>query len=184
MLAIAARALPGRAAQADLRSLPLTTASLDAIWCCAALLHVPQDQTVTVLAEMHRVLPCGGHLALVTAVTHRARLETVPYAPDRQRSFFYRDPDPLREQLPAAALQILDLTREAESRRTRIYSVLARAALLLATAGRDAPGSGRPAGEGRRDAGVAGSESALRVGNGHRPGGRVWVPAAWCPVKW
>jgi SAM-dependent methyltransferase len=126
MLAIAAQALPGRVAQADLRSLPLTTGSLDGIWCCAALLHVPQDQTVTVLDEMRRVLRRGGHLALVTAVGHGARQETVPYAPGRQRWFFYRDPDRLREQLPAAGLQILDLTREAGSRDW--FKVLARAA--------------------------------------------------------
>ncbi len=126
MLAIAAGALPGRVAQADLRSLPLATGSLDGIWCCAALLHVPQDQTVTVLGEMRRVLRRGGHLALVTAVGHRAWLETVPYAPDRQRWFFYRDPARLRGQLPAAGLQILDLTREAGSRDW--CKVLARAA--------------------------------------------------------
>jgi SAM-dependent methyltransferase len=126
MLAIAAGALPGRVAQADLRSLPLATGSLDGIWCCAALLHVPQDQTVTVLEEMRRVLRRGGHLALVTAVGHGARLETVPYAPDRQRWFFYRDLARLREQLPAAGLQILDLSREAGSRDW--FKVLARAA--------------------------------------------------------
>jgi SAM-dependent methyltransferase len=126
MLAMAVRPLPGRVAQADLRCLPLADGSLDGIWCCAALLHVPQDQTVTVLGEMRRVLRRGGHLALVTAVGHGARLETVPYAPDRQRWFFYRDPARLREQLPAAGLQILDLTREAGSRDW--LRVLARAA--------------------------------------------------------
>ena len=125
MLAIAAGALPGRVARADLTSLPLTTGSLDGIWCCAALLHVPLDQTVTVLGEMRRVLRRGGHLALVTAVGHGARLETVPYAPDRQRWFFYPDPVLLREQLPAAGLQILDLTSEAGSRDW--FKVLARA---------------------------------------------------------
>ncbi len=126
MLAIAAGALPGRVAQADLRSLPLATGSLDGIWCCAALLHVPQDQTVMVLGEMRRVLRRGGHLALVTALGDGARLETVPYAPDRQRWFFYRDPARLPEQLPAAGLQVLDMTREAGSRDW--VKVLARAA--------------------------------------------------------
>jgi hypothetical protein len=50
----------------------------------------------------------------------------VPYHPDRQRWFFYRDPARLREQLPAAGLQIQDLTREAGSRDW--FKVLARAA--------------------------------------------------------
>jgi SAM-dependent methyltransferase len=126
MLAIAARALPGRVGQGDLRWLPVASGSLDGIWCCAALLHVPQDQTVTVLGEMRRVLRPGGHLALVTALGHGARLETVPYAPDRQRWFFYRDPARLAEQLPAAGLQVLGMTREAGSRDW--LKVLARAA--------------------------------------------------------
>ena len=127
MLAIAAGALPGRVAQADLRSLPLATGSLDGIWCCAALLHVPQDQTVMVLGEMRRVLRRGGHLALVTAArATEPGWRPCPYAPDRQRWFFYRDPARLRGQLPAAGLQILDLTREAGSRDW--VKVLARAA--------------------------------------------------------
>jgi SAM-dependent methyltransferase len=126
MLAIAARALPGRVGRGDLRCLPVASGSLDGIWCCAALLHVPQDQTVTALAEMRRVLRCGGHLALVTALGSGARLETVPYAPGRQRWFFYRDPARLCEQLPAAGLHILDTTREAGSRDW--FKVLARAA--------------------------------------------------------
>jgi Methyltransferase domain len=40
--------------QADLRSLPVARERLDGIWCCAALLHVPQDETMTVLREMRR----------------------------------------------------------------------------------------------------------------------------------
>lgn len=126
MLAIAARALPGRVSQGDLRCLPVASGSLDGIWCCAALLHVPQEETVTVLGEMRRVLRRGGHLAVVTALGHGARLETVPYAPDRQRWFFYRDAAQLSEQLPAAGLHILEVTREAGSRDW--LKVLARAA--------------------------------------------------------
>ena len=126
MLAIAAGPLAGQVARGDLRCLPLASASLDGIWCCASLLHVPQDQTAMVLGEMRRVLRRGGHLALVTALGDGARLETVPYAPDRQRWFFYRDPARLPEQLPAAGLQVLDMTRAAGSRDW--VKVLARAA--------------------------------------------------------
>jgi SAM-dependent methyltransferase len=45
MLAIAARRLDGRVTQADLRRLPLVSGRLDGIWCVAALLHVPEDDT-------------------------------------------------------------------------------------------------------------------------------------------
>jgi SAM-dependent methyltransferase len=81
MLAYAARALPGRVLQADLRRLPLAGQSTDGIWCCAALLHVPHDQTMAALGEMRRILRPGGWLALVTAAGRGARLEPVPYAP-------------------------------------------------------------------------------------------------------
>jgi ubiquinone/menaquinone biosynthesis C-methylase UbiE len=116
MLAIAARALPGRAVQADLRCLPLAAQSLDGIWCCAALLHVPHDETVAVLGEMRRVLRRDGHLALVTALGPGARLEPVPYARGTQRWFFYREAAPLHDQLRAARLQVLSMTEEPTSR--------------------------------------------------------------------
>lgn len=116
MLSLAARALSGRVVQADLRCLPMAANSLDGIWCCAALLHVPQDETMTVLQDMRRVLRPGGHLALVTALGQGARLEAVPYSPDRQRWFFYRDAGQLNEQLAAAGLRVLDMTREPGSR--------------------------------------------------------------------
>ena len=86
---------------------------------------VPHDETMTVLGEMRRILRRGGHLALVTALGHGARLETVPYAPGRQRWFFYRDATQLNEQLPAAGLQVLDTAREPGSRDW--LTVLARA---------------------------------------------------------
>ncbi len=126
MLAIAARALPGRVAQADLRYLPLAAASLDGIWCCAALLHIPHGGTMTALREIRRVLRPGGHCALVTALGDGARLEAVPYAPDRQRWFFYRDPGQLARQLRTARLPVLEAAREPGSRDW--FIVLARAA--------------------------------------------------------
>lgn len=116
MLAHAARALPGRVAQADLRSLPVASRSLDGIWCCAALLHVPQDETMTVLHEMHRVLRQDGHVALITALGQGSRLEPVPYAPHTKRWFFYRDPAELDGQLRRADFQVLASTQELASR--------------------------------------------------------------------
>ncbi len=125
MLDHAARALPGRVVQADLRRLPLARESLDGIWCCAALLHVPQDETMAVLSEMRRVLRPDGHLALVTALGQGTRLEPVPYAPATRRWFFYRDAAELTEQLCAARLYVLAMTEESTSRHW--LKVLARA---------------------------------------------------------
>jgi SAM-dependent methyltransferase len=116
MLAIAAGPLAGQVARGDLRGLPLASASLDGIWCCASLLHVPRDQTPTVLAELGRVLRPGGHLALITALGEGARLEPVPFAPDLQRWYFYRQADELTAQLATAGLDVLSASEESGSR--------------------------------------------------------------------
>jgi len=116
MLAHAARVLPGRVIRADLRRLPVASQSLDGIWCCAALLHVPHDQTMAALREMRRILRPGGCLALVTAVGEGARLEPVPYAPSTQRWYFYRTAAELTEQVRGARLGVLAMTEEITSR--------------------------------------------------------------------
>ena len=116
MLAYAARMLPGHVVQADLRRLALAGQSIDGIWCCAALLHVPLDRTRAALDEMRRILRPGGWLALVTAAGQGARLEPVPYAPQTRRWFFYREPGQLHEQLQDAGLQVTAMTEEPTSR--------------------------------------------------------------------
>lgn len=116
MLAIAAGPLAGHVARGDLRDLPLASASLDGIWCCASLLHVPQDQTPTVLAELRRVLRPGGHLALITALGEGTGLEPVPFAPDVQRWYFYRQADELTAQLATAGLDVLSASEETSAR--------------------------------------------------------------------
>ena len=116
MLAHAARALPGRVVQADLRRLPLASGSIDGIWCCASLLHVPHEQTVAALLGMRRILRDGGCLALITAAGRETRLEPVPYAPDTRRWFFDRAAADLDGQLREAGLQVMTLTEEITSR--------------------------------------------------------------------
>lgn len=125
MLAYAARALPRAVVQADLRHLPVAGESVDGIWCCASLLHVPHDQTMAALDQMRRILRRHGHLALVTALGRGAALEPVPYAPGTQRWFFYRDAGQLTEQLGRARLRVLAMTEEPASRHW--LKVLARA---------------------------------------------------------
>ena len=95
MLAIAAGSLGGSVAQADLRALPIGSGSLDGIWCCAALLHVPEGDTPRVLQGLRRALKPDGSLALVTALGDGHRLELVPYAPGERRWFAYRRADRL-----------------------------------------------------------------------------------------
>jgi SAM-dependent methyltransferase len=102
MVTIAAEALGGRVAQADLRALPIDRGRLDGIWCSAALLHVPEDGTAQVLQGFRRALKPSGSLALVTASGDGQRLEDVPYAPDERRWFVYRRADRLSRQLREA----------------------------------------------------------------------------------
>ena len=124
MLAQAHQRLPGRLVQADLRALPLADGTLDGIWCSAALLHVPDDDTPTVLGEIGRVLRPGGWLALVTALGEGSRLEAVEYAPGQRRWFVYRSADRLRRQLLDAGLAS-EIETEVPSRRQWL-TVLAR----------------------------------------------------------
>jgi len=116
MAAIAVQSLGGRVARGDLRFLPLATGCLDGIWCCASLLHVPQEQTPTVLAEMRRVLRPGGHLALITALGDGTSLEPVPYAPDAERWYFYRRAEEMSGQLEAVGLAVLNSSEEVTNR--------------------------------------------------------------------
>ena len=96
--AFAARGLRA-VAQADLRMMPFAPGSLDGIWCCAALLHVPEEHTSVVIRECRRTLHAGGRLALVTAVGTGSRFEPVEYEPRERRWFVYRDPEEVRRCL-------------------------------------------------------------------------------------
>lgn len=116
MLTVAARCLGGRVAQADLRALPIRGASLDGIWCSAALLHVPDDDTTRVLKEFRRTLRPSGSIALITALGHGPQFEAVPYAPDEQRWFVYRDADQLRQQVSEAGFSTRATERVAGNR--------------------------------------------------------------------
>ncbi|MEU4570555.1 class I SAM-dependent methyltransferase [Micromonospora sp. NPDC023956] len=50
--------------QADMRRLPLQSGSVDAIWCQAALLHIPRREVPAVLHQFARALRRGGQLYL------------------------------------------------------------------------------------------------------------------------
>jgi SAM-dependent methyltransferase len=106
MLAVAAERLPGRLVQGDLRALPLASGQLDAIWSVASLLHVPQRDTSKVLLEFRRTLAITGTLALITALGEGDVFEAVPYAPDEQRWFVYRNRHRLVQQVRDAGFSV------------------------------------------------------------------------------
>ena len=107
----------GRVAVGDLRALPLRDDSVDAVWSAAALLHVPDADTVRVLAGVRRALRRGGFLGLVTALGEGTREEPVPYAPGESRWFVYRDADVLRSAIEAVGLHVLSSGEVAGNRR-------------------------------------------------------------------
>ena len=64
-VAIANRIGNGPVILADMRRLPLPSASVDAVWCAGALVHLPRREAPTVLAEFRRVTRDGGLLCLI-----------------------------------------------------------------------------------------------------------------------
>ena len=91
MLRIAAEWLDGHLVQGDLRALPLAAGCLDGIWNVAAMLHIPERETLTVLHEFRRVMKTSGSLGLVTALGDGSAHEAVAYASDESRWFVYRN---------------------------------------------------------------------------------------------
>jgi ubiquinone/menaquinone biosynthesis C-methylase UbiE len=107
MLRTAADRLSDRLVQADLRALPLASGTLAGVWCSAALLHVPDQATRLVLYEFRRVLSRSGALALITALGHGSRFETVDYADGEQRWFVYRSRGSLERMLEDGGFRIV-----------------------------------------------------------------------------
>jgi SAM-dependent methyltransferase len=81
--------------QADMRQLPLRGGSVDAIWCYAALLHIPRTAVPAVLAEFARATRPGGELFLAVAEGDGEGFEVASkYGSDRRRWFtLHREPE-------------------------------------------------------------------------------------------
>ena len=63
MLDIGKDQYPGPYVQADMRRLPLG-GTVDGIWACACMLHLPRGDFPLVLAEFARILKPGGYVSL------------------------------------------------------------------------------------------------------------------------
>jgi SAM-dependent methyltransferase len=124
MLAFAAaRGVP--AVMGDLRWPPLAPASMEAVWSCAALVHVPADETAPTLRAWRAVLRPGGVLGLTTALGEGEGWEPVPYKTEFDRWFVLRAADALLAALDEAGFEV----RHHETRvsHRRWFSVLASA---------------------------------------------------------
>lgn len=112
---LAARGVPGLV-QADMRALPLASASHDAVWSAAAIVHVPRPDVSGALAEFGRVLRPGGHLVLIVAEGEGERWEEVPYQPDARRWYVYHRLEDLTGLLEAAGLTVRETARRPGNR--------------------------------------------------------------------
>jgi SAM-dependent methyltransferase len=99
--------------QADMRCLPLRTGSVDAIWCNAALLHIPREAVPEVLTEFGRILRGGGGLWLSVVEGDGEGFEVASnYGSDRRRWFtLHREPE-LTALLAAAGFSVREVTRQ------------------------------------------------------------------------
>ena len=100
-----------RAVQGDLRALPMRDRAVDAVWCQAALLHVPRPDVPRVLGEFARVTRPSGVLHLGVSEGDGERWEHGAYGSDRSRWFVHHGLDPLRTLLAEAGWTVVDTER-------------------------------------------------------------------------
>lgn len=97
-------------AQADMQALPIRSAALDAVWCHAALLHIPRELVPGVLGEFGRITRPGGELFLTVAEGDGEGWEVADrYESDRRRWFTSHRSDALTALLATAGFAV---TRE------------------------------------------------------------------------
>jgi SAM-dependent methyltransferase len=118
-------------AQADIRSVPLRTASLDGIRSAASLLHVPRPDVAHTLRSWCELLRPDGVLGLSTSLGDDEGWEVCPYDPSTQptdaplrRWFVHHEHDALLALVDASGFEVVS-ARERVSHR-RWIQVLAR----------------------------------------------------------
>jgi ADP-ribose pyrophosphatase YjhB (NUDIX family) len=90
--------------QADMRHLPFRKGSLDGLWVCASLLHVPKDQVDAVLRELSRVV-YPGHIAV--AVKSGTGEAWVTDEHGRRRFLAYYSADEIQLRLERNGFEVL-----------------------------------------------------------------------------
>jgi SAM-dependent methyltransferase len=85
----------GGVVRGDMRWLPLRTGSVDALWCQAALLHIPRREVPAVLAEFARVMRPGARLHLAVAEGDGEGFEVASNYGSSERRWFtnHREPE-------------------------------------------------------------------------------------------
>ncbi len=97
----------------DMRHLPVPDGALDALWCCAAFLHIPKRDSPAVLHEFRRALRHGGTLYLSVKQGDGERWHSSEYG--LQRFFAFYQPGELDELLSSAGFAIAESWTDADS---------------------------------------------------------------------
>jgi SAM-dependent methyltransferase len=113
----------GPLCQLDMRFIPYQAEMFDAVWCQAALLHIPKVLVPVVLDEIKRVLKPGGLLHVSVQQGDHEGIETRTYEPE-ERYYAHYHLDEFNSLIKAARFSIVD-NGLSEARRLFIW-VLAR----------------------------------------------------------
>lgn len=111
--------------RADMRRLPLHSASLDGVWAAASLIHLPKTQARAVLAELVRLTRSGGILGATFTHGTKSRMATRGWIPGR---YFARwSKDELARAMQKAGWQVIALevvtSRERKGRWINVIAV-------------------------------------------------------------
>jgi SAM-dependent methyltransferase len=107
MLNEASDRVRGPLCQLDMRFLPYQTEVFDAVWCQAALLHIPKVLVPVVLDEITRVLKPGGLLHVSVQQGDYEGIETRTYEPE-ERYYAHYNIDEFRGLIKTARFSIVD----------------------------------------------------------------------------
>jgi SAM-dependent methyltransferase len=95
----------------DMRMLPFADDSVDGLWACASLLHVPEDEVPPTLADFERVLVDGGIVLVSMKRTETGAddggIEQSPYGSD-ERHFERYEPETVTRLFTDAGLTVRD----------------------------------------------------------------------------
>jgi SAM-dependent methyltransferase len=100
----------GRFVQGDLRDLPLEKDSVDGVWACASLVHLPMIEVSKAFAQFGAVLRPGG--ALFVSVRHGEGGEWRPDGDGGRRYFHLHRPQELGEELARRGFTLESLAVE------------------------------------------------------------------------
>jgi ubiquinone/menaquinone biosynthesis C-methylase UbiE len=95
--------------QAESGQLPILGSTLDGIWACASLLHVPRSQVGLALAEAFRVLKVGG--VLFTSMSEgevAGPVASSPSASMPERTYYYYSQPDWAEMVSKAGFEVID----------------------------------------------------------------------------